>query len=118
MCQTTTLMARLPYRPLRTIAVSGNSMQPTYNDGDWLILKRIVRVDANRLRRLVGKVVVIERESYPGALFIKRLKSVDGNQLWVEGDNADGSTDSRQWGAIRPEEIVGRIVLRYKRAKL
>lgn len=116
MCQTTTPMASLPSRVFKTIAVSGNSMCPTYNDGDWLILKRFVRFDAKRLERFVGKVVVIERQSYPGILYIKRLKSVDGNQVWVEGDNQDGSTDSRQWGALTPDEITGLVFFRYHRA--
>jgi len=116
-CQTTTPMARLPSRAFRTIAVSGNSMSPTYNDGDWLLLKTIVRVDAQRALGFIGKVVVIERESYPGILLIKRVRRVDANQVWVEGDNSDASTDSREWGAITPEEIVGRVVARYKRAK-
>lgn len=117
MCQTTTPMARLPFRAFRTIAVSGNSMSPTYNDGDWLLLKSIVRVDAKGAPRFIGKVVLVERESYPGILLIKRVKRVDGNQIWVEGDNSDASTDSRDWGAITPEEIVGRVLARYKRAK-
>ena len=117
MCQTTTPMARLPFRAFRTIAVSGNSMSPTYNDGDWLLLKSIVRVDAKRAPGFIGKVVLVERESYPGILLIKRVKRVDGNQIWVEGDNSDASTDSRQWGAITPEEIVGMVLARYKRAK-
>ena len=117
MCQTTTPMARIPFRVLRTIAVSGNSMSPTYNDGDWLLLKPIVRVDAKRALGFIGKVVVIERESYPGILLIKRVRRVDGNQVWVEGDNAGASTDSRQWGAITLGEIVGRVLARYKRAK-
>lgn len=114
MCQTTTPMARLPFRAFRTIAVSGNSMSPTYNDGDWLLLKSIVRVDAKRASAFIGKVVLIERESYPGILLIKRVKRVDGNQIWVEGDNSDASTDSRDWGAITPEEIVGRVLIRYR----
>ena len=117
MCQTTTPMARLPFRPLRafrTIAVSGNSMSPAYNDGDWLLLKTFVRVDEKQLQRLIGKVVVIERESYPGIHFIKRVKRVDGNQVWVEGDNSEASTDSRQWGAISPTEIIGFVLFKYR----
>ena len=117
MCQTTTPMARLPFRPIsafRTIAVSGNSMSPAFNDGDWLLLKTFVRVDRKRLQRLIGKVVVIERESYPGILFIKRVKWVEGNQVWVEGDNSLASTDSRQWGAISPTEIVGFVLFKYR----
>ena len=107
-------MSRLLYR---TIAVSGSSMSPTYNDGDWLLFVALPPVVMGKPLRLVGKVVVIERENYPGIYFIKRVIRADKTGLWVEGDNTEASTDSRQWGSIGPTEIVGRILLRYKRRK-
>jgi nickel-type superoxide dismutase maturation protease len=107
-------MAHLPFR---AIVVSGNSMSPTFHDGDWLLFRPYTGVSAEVLRSLVGKVVVIERESYPGILFIKRIVRVDQSGIWVEGDNSQASSDSRQWGALSPEEIIGRVLVRYKRAK-
>ncbi len=110
-------MARLPYR---TIAVSGASMSPTYNDGDWLLFrtikesKRSKGFGAKKLQSLIGKVVVIERESYPGVLFIKRILRIDESGLWVEGDNKETSTDSRQWGALSLDEIRGIVLFRYR----
>jgi len=125
-CQTTTPMARLPFRKIfpfcailfRAITVSGNSMTPTYNDGDWLIFRVIRKEGVSSAQGLVRKVVVIQRESYPGIHLIKRVVRADSTGLWVEGDNADGSTDSRQWGALPPQEIVGRVLLRYRRGKV
>ena len=107
-------MARLPFR---AIAVSGASMSPTYNDGDWLVFRRIALQDAKGLQALLGKVVVIERESCPGVLLIKRVVRIDDSGIWVEGDNKDASTDSRNWGALNSSEICGRVLLRYKRVK-
>jgi len=106
-------MARLPFK---TIAVSGSSMSPTYNNGDWLLFKTIRPPMARKLQSLVGKVVVVERESYPGVHFIKRVVRTDSSGIWVEGDNQEASTDSRSWGAITPNEIVGVVLTRYKRA--
>ncbi len=119
MCQTTTPMARLPFRlRLKSIAVSGESMRPTFSDGDWLLFSTLSLSGARDLQRLVGRIVVITRESYPGIHFIKRVKRVEGNGLWVEGDNSEASTDSRQWGALAAEEIVGRVLFRYKRGRV
>ncbi len=56
---------------------------------------------------LVGKIVLVERDSYPGIFFIKRVISVSELGLWVEGDNKESSTDSRQWGNLALHEIVG-----------
>ena len=108
-------MSRLPFR---AIAVSGASMSPTYNEGDWLLFRSMVPRTAKQLQNLVGKVVVIERESYPGMLLIKRVVRIDGSGIWVEGDNKEASTDSRNWGALTPTEIRGVVLLRYRRAKL
>ena len=111
-------MARLPFRAFRTIAVSGSSMSPTFNDGDWLIFRSHRRASAKQVQHLLGKVVVIERKSYPGIHFIKRVIRADANGIWVEGDNKEASTDSRNWGALTPDEIVGVVLFRYKRARI
>ena len=93
-------------------------MSPTYNDGDWLLFRALFLVQTLRPERLIGKAVVIERESYPGVLFIKRVKTVDQTGFWVEGDNIEASTDSRQWGSVAPSEIVGLVLVRYQRKKI
>ena len=93
-------------------------MSPTYNDGDWLLFKALRRAATGKSQRLVGKVVVIERESYPGIHLIKRVSRADQNGFWVEGDNTEASTDSREWGSIAPTEIKGLVLLRYRRRKL
>jgi signal peptidase I len=55
--------------------------------------------------------------------FIKRLAGVEGDEIegtmvgaeeyWLLGDNSDGSTDSRQLGPFRREDIVARGWLVY-----
>ena len=96
-------------KPVTTVVVAGDSMLPTYASGDWLV--------ATWNRRIApGQVVVIERESRPGILLIKRVLRAEGQKWWVEGDNASASDDSRSFGAIYESEIVGRIRFRFRRA--
>jgi len=57
-------------------------------------------------------VVLVELPGERG-LGIKRLHGVEASgQLWVEGDNPAGSTDSRQFGAVPAAALRGRVVLR------
>jgi len=67
-------------------------------------------------KSIVGKVVVIEREDKPGIFLVKRVQKFHSGKYWVEGD-ANESTDSRSWGWIAAEEIVGVVLFRYKRGK-
>lgn len=69
-------------------------------------------------RYKAGEIVVVEREDRPGIFLVKRLVGIDGEKYWVEGDNKGLSTDSRQWGAISHEELVGKVVFRFRKARL
>lgn len=92
-------------------------MVPTLLPGDWTLA-----VAARRLRR--GDVVVVEHPDRPGYEMVKRLTAVPGDhvaegrlltadQYWVEGDHGKGSTDSRQFGPVRRDEIKAKMLLVY-----
>lgn len=95
-------------------------MAPTLVDGDW-ILVRWRKLSSRQLRAIerkgFGIIVVIEQESRPGLLQIKRATSVKGDAIWVEGDNRQASTDSRNFGTLQHREVIGYFLFRYKRAK-
>ncbi len=106
---------------LEIVAIEGDSMSPTYARGDWLLVRHI-RPSA-RPRVKVGQVLLVERIDQPGPLLIKRLTDIRGDSpnrhyptYWVEGDNPELSQDSRKWGALDGEEIVGKVLFRIKRA--
>ncbi len=106
------------FRPSRwksygTVAVAGDSMSPTYEDGDWLVVEW--QKDNADARYLLRQVLVIERESRPGIYLIKRFIRPEGDKLWVEGDNPL-SIDSREWGALAKVEVVGRVLFKVRRA--
>ena len=104
-----------------SMVVEGDSMEPTYQAGDWLMGRWApYRIKGwNRLK--VGNVVVIEREEQPGIFFVKRISELRASgghmpTIYVLSDNPAG-TDSRQWGWLPITAVRARIEFRLKRAR-
>lgn len=90
-------------------------MAPTYQDGAWLFVRWFTNSpEKNFNNGLIGKIYVIEKRERPGIFLIKRLKDVKERLYWVEGDN-EKSTDSRQWGWINEDELVGQVIFALKK---
>lgn len=90
-------MESLGHWPWRRILVRGPSMVPTLRDRDVVV----VRV---RARPAPGAVVLVRWAARPRQLSVKRAVRPDGDGWHVEGDNAFGSTDSRELG---PAVVLG-----------
>lgn len=108
-------------RTLVVVTVMGTSMVPTYRPGDRVLVRR-----TSRVRR--GQVVVARPPGFL-RLVIKRIAAVAGNEVPAAvrpamtvstvpqgtvvliGDS-DGSTDSRVWGPIAVENVLGVVVAR------
>jgi type IV secretory pathway protease TraF len=93
-------------------------MEPTYFGGDWLLVRWFDSPPTNcQGDKLLSKIVVIEREERPGIFLVKRLQKSHNGIYWVEGDDPE-SSDSRSWGWIPANEIIGVVLLRFKKSKL
>jgi signal peptidase I len=122
-------------------AIPSDSMAPTLESGDQIVVTPYVRSTPQR-----GDVIVFESLTMPGELMVKRVIGVPGDLLdsrfgrvrvsgytlpepyvlrqgtsgsvpaqlvaadsfFVMGDNRDDSSDSRSWGSVPRERIVGR----------
>jgi signal peptidase I len=101
-----------------TVKVAGASMTPTFNDGDWLLVRWFDGpLPHNSGDSLIGKVVIVERDERPGIFLVKRLQKTHGGIYWVQGDSHE-STDSRTWGWIPALELVGSVICRIKKQKI
>lgn len=140
------------YFLFQPFVVSGESMSPNFENGDYLIIDEL----SYRLRSPCrGEVIVFHAPPHPSSRYIKRIIGLPGEKIvlgqdrisifkdgqsivlneeeylskssdmekensitlgegeyFVLGDNRGFSSDSRTWGALKREYIVGRAVLR------
>jgi signal peptidase I len=81
-------------------------MAPTLADGDHLLVVGL-------LRWRVGDLVALDDPERPGLVLVKRVVSLGRRGIEVGGDNSVASRDSRAFGPVRPDAILGRAVYRY-----
>ena len=97
----------LAARLFRRLEVVGDSMRPTLEPGDRLVLR------AGHRRLVPGDLVALPDPRRPSRIVVKRVAAVESGGMRVLGDNAGASTDSRLFGPVAPEQVLGRVVYRY-----
>lgn len=77
-------------------------MEPIIHGKDIVLV-----VDKSLVRLCIGDIVLFKKNN---TQMVKRIKERKMNEFRVEGDNSSQSTDSRSFGPIRKDEIIGRVV--------
>lgn len=137
---------------LQSFRVEGISMEPTINDGQYILANKAVYFFRPPRR---GEVIVFQLSSGPHTDYIKRVIALPGETVWAQegkvhikdaegkeyileepylegeknfsfdpylvrpghyfvlGDNREHSSDSRKWGDISGENIIGKAWLYY-----
>jgi signal peptidase I len=106
--------------------VQHSSDQPcprsTSDRSDTNFIKRVVGVPGDRLKVIEGSVYINGRrqnESFarldPGCetCNLPREITIPDDQYYMMGDNRGESADSRQWGPVRKEWIIGKAFMTY-----
>jgi signal peptidase I len=151
-----TVVAILIVAPIRFFVaqpfiVKGESMDPTFADGQYLIvdeltyrthapergdvivfkypkdpskyfIKRIIGLPNETVKIDAGKVSIFDEKHPNGELldeqYLKNLsyetlsEKLGENEYFAMGDNRSNSLDSRIWGPLPKENIVGRVLVR------
>jgi signal peptidase I len=103
------------------VLVAEGSMRPTLEPGDWLLVDPTTRAWPRR-----GAIVVV-REPASETLVIKRVAARPGDTIrtpdgphhlgpteaWLLGDARSDSVDSRSYGPVGVDRLIGRAWLRY-----
>lgn len=94
-------------RRVLRLEVQGDSMSPTLQPGD-----RVLVVRTGRLRP--GQVAAVRDPRDRARVVVKRVAGGSAAVGWrVLGDNPARSTDSRVFGPVGADLVVGRVVYRY-----
>lgn len=96
---------------LRFVKILDNSLLPEYQEGDYVLIGKIP-LFLDSLSR--GDVVVFKHPLY--GMMIKKVGCVagDGNQIYVIGTH-ENSVDSRQFGAVRKDALIGKVIWHIRR---
>ena len=94
-------------RRRRRVTIVNRSMLPTIKPGDEILF----RPDTSKKVELkVGDVVILQHPQDVGESLIKRIVRIyPDHQMDLRGDNVEESTDSRQFGLVPREWIVGKV---------
>lgn len=97
--------------PLARYRVEGESMAPTVSPEERVVVSRAAYWFG---RPKEGDLVVARDPREPDRLLLKRVdRAAQDGGLVLHGDNPGASTDSRQFGPVNRDLIVGKVWLRY-----
>ena len=89
------------------VRVNGDSMWPTFVDGDVVRFEKIL---PDNFRK--GQIVLVEHPFRNDFYLIKRISSVNGDKIFLVGDNPDpnASEDSHNFGLVKSSKVLAMLI--------
>jgi nickel-type superoxide dismutase maturation protease len=94
----------------RLLRVAGDSLTPEFQHGDFVLVSKIPFLFSPPT---TGNVVAFRQPGY--GLLIKRIQAIkpDGGVM-VSGNHLE-SVDSRVFGAVRPSDLLGKVIWHFRK---
>ena len=89
--------------PLRIFKIKERSMEPELHEGDYVLVRQAF------MKLSPGDIVVLRHPKKEMSI-VKRVASAGSRGYFVRGDNSEHSEDSRHFGRIGSEAIIGKVV--------
>jgi len=90
---------------LQKYKILGHSMEPLLKNGDVILISGLLYLFKNPK---INDIVAFKEKN--GEVLIKRIKEVKNGKLFVSGDNKNDSLDSKDFGYISKEFIIGKLI--------
>jgi nickel-type superoxide dismutase maturation protease len=81
-------------------------MLPTFRDGDIVLVNRLAYLFTKPHK---GDIVAV-KDPRDNKVLVKRIEQIDNKRYFVVGDNKLHSTDSREFGMIGKNLIIGKVI--------
>lgn len=87
--------------------IADRSMEPAFKSGDYVFVSKLAYVFGNPSK---DDVVVLKHPKEKEKFIIKRISLVtNSDEYYVIGDNRSFSQDSRHFGPVKKNSIVGKV---------
>ena len=93
--------------PIARFTISGHSMEPFIKNGQTVLVSLILYLIS---KPKIGDIVAFRKDE---KVLIKRITKIGGEKYFVRGDNKNDSMDSKDFGWIEKEKIIGRVILNF-----
>lgn len=101
--------------PIERFKIEDKSMEPTLRHGDYVLVNKLAYVFGKPAK---GDMIVLKHPKEKNKLLIKRISAVrNSDEYFVVGDNKNYSKDSRHFGSIDKDLIIGKVFVHVKRSR-
>ena len=95
------------FRRRKRLKVTGKSMLPLLEPGAEILINPYAY---QKSMPKIGDIIVTLHPDYPKLTIVKRITAIERDgKYFLMGDNSAESTDSRHWGTIKFEDIMGKV---------
>ncbi len=98
---------------LKLLKVSGNSLSPVYQEGDYVVVSTVPLLFGAPRR---GDIIAFRHEVYGTMIKMVEAVAPGGEEFSVVGTRAD-SVDSRRFGSISRQDVVGKVIWHIKKPR-
>lgn len=84
--------------------ILGHSMEPEIRSGQKVIVSNLPYFFK---KPKVNDIVAVE---YKKEVLIKRITRLNSNEVFIQGDNQKDSLDSKRFGFINRNKILGKVI--------